>query len=61
MYNSVESARLILPLMSNIDVSDKQGRSALSKASFHGNLQVYYYYLLQISSKKKSISSSNFV
>ncbi len=52
MYNSVESARLILPLMSNIDVSDKQGRSALSKASFHGNLQVCYYYLLQISSKK---------
>ena len=40
MYNSVESAKLLLPLMSNIDVSDRQSRSALAHAAFHGNLEV---------------------
>lgn len=42
MYNSIESARLLLPLITNIDASDKQSRSALAHAAFNGNLEVFF-------------------
>ncbi len=42
-YNSFNCAKLIIPLMQNIDVTDRSGRSALSHAAFNGNLQVNYY------------------
>ena len=44
IYNSVNCARLLLDKWkenaTNIDVSDRQGRSALAQAAFNGNLEV---------------------
>ena len=50
IYNSVSCARLLLEKMcenmSSIDVSDRQGRSALAQAAFNGNLEVIYFFLI---------------
>ncbi len=44
IYNSVSCARLLLEKLrentTSIDVSDRQGRSALAQAAFNGNLEV---------------------
>ncbi len=44
IYNSVNCARLLLEKLrentTSIDVSDRQGRSALAQAAFNGNLEV---------------------
>lgn len=45
IYNSVSCAKLLLEKLqdnaTSIDVSDRQGRSALAQASFNGNLDVF--------------------
>jgi ankyrin repeat protein len=40
MYNSVECAKLLIQHMSNVDLTDRQGRSALAHASFNGHIEM---------------------